>query len=82
MAVDGESCRLVQTSKSVCVVEIKRKAFIGPEVEDEVQEKVRRLNLPRGLCVRTALVYMGTISTALEESGYFDFLVPVERLFE
>lgn len=73
---------LVQTSKSVCVVEIKRKSFMGPEVEDEVQEKIRRLNLPRAVSVRTALVYMGTISAALEESGYFDFLVPVERLFE
>ena len=71
---------LVQTSKALCVVEIKRKSFIGPEVEDEVQEKVRRLNLPRDVAIRTALVYMGTVSAALEESGYFDFIVPIEHL--
>lgn len=73
---------LVQTSKSVCVVEIKRKSHIGPEVELEMQEKIRRLSLPRNIAVRTALVYTGDVSPEIVESNYFDFLVPVERLFE
>lgn len=73
---------LVQTRKSVCVVEIKRKSHIGPEVESEMQEKVRRLSLPRDIAVRTALVYTGDVSPEIAESNYFDFLVPVERLFE
>ena len=71
----------VQTAKSVCVVEIKRKAFIGADVEDEVCEKIRRLNLPAEKSVRTALVYMGELSSEIAESNYFDFLVPAEKLF-
>ena len=67
---------LVQTRGAVHVVEIKRRAAIQASVEDEVREKVKRLNVPRGLSVRTALVYDGEIAPEIEENGYFDALVP------
>lgn len=35
-----------------------------------------------GMSVRTALVYDGELSPGVREDGYFDFLVPVEALFE
>lgn len=72
---------LVQTRRTVCVVEIKRQARIPATVMDDVQRKIRRLELPKGLSVRTALVYDGELSHEIEEDGFFDFLVPAERLF-
>lgn len=72
---------LLQTRKSVCVVEMKRRMAIPAEVESEVCQKVRRLKLPKDISVRTALVYDGELAPEIEENGYFDFLVPAESLF-
>ena len=47
-----------------------------------MQAKVERLRPPRGIAVRTVLVYDGILAPEVEESGYFDYLVPVERLFD
>jgi len=79
----GKGCEidlLIQTRRSVFVVEIKRRTEISASVMDEVAEKVGRLDLPRGLSVRTALVYEGYLSPQVEAERYFDFLVPAERL--
>ncbi len=73
---------LVQTPRSVYLVEIKRRTHISAAIEDEVQEKVRRLRVPRGTSVRTVLVYDGVVAPEVEENGYFDYLVPVESLFK
>ena len=73
---------LLQTKKSVCVVEIKRRNLVPASVEDEVRDKIRRLKLPRDISVRSALVYDGELAPELEEDNYFDFLVPAARLFE
>lgn len=72
---------LLQTPKSVYVVEVKRKGKIGTEIEEEVQRKVERLDVPRGVSVRTVLVYAGMLAPEVEENGYFDHLVPAEKLF-
>lgn len=71
---------LVQSRKSVCVVEIKRQNEIGEEVEREVAEKVRRLKIRDGMSVRTALVYDGHLAKSVLGSGYFDALVPFAAL--
>ena len=73
---------LLQTKKSVCVVEIKRRTLVPASVEDEVRDKIRRLKLPRDISVRSALVYDGELAPELEENNYFDFLVPAARLFD
>lgn len=73
---------LVQTRTALHVVEIKRRASIPASVEDEVREKVKRLRAPRGLSVRTALVYAGELAPEVAERGYFDALVPVEDLLK
>jgi len=81
----GRGCQvdlLLQAPRSTCVVEIKRKAEIGEEVADEVQAKVEALGTPRRTTVRTALVYEGRLSPRVEADGYFDFLIPAERLFD
>lgn len=79
----GEGCQidlLLQTRRSVWVVEFKRKAEIGTEVVDEVSQKVRRLGVRQGTSVRTALVYVGRLSPAVEAEGYFDAVVDASRL--
>ena len=62
------------------VVEFKRKAEIGTDVIDEVVRKVSRLGVPRGTSVRTALVYVGRLSPAVEAEGYFDSVVDASKL--
>ena len=53
---------------------------IGAEVVDEVAEKVRRLGIGRRMSVRTALVYSGRLSPAVEAEGFFDVIVDAASL--
>ena len=79
----GEGCQidlLVQTPRTVYVVEIKRRREIGAEVMDEVMEKVRRLKVAKGVSVRTALVYDGRLSPRIEAEHGFDVVIPANRL--
>ena len=62
---------LVQTPRTAYVVEIKRKNVIGMDVAEEVEEKVRRLKLRRGMSVRPVLVYDGELDPQLAGCGYF-----------
>ena len=71
---------LVQTRKSVVVVEIKRQSEIGESVEAEVAEKIRRLDIPAEKSVRTALVYSGRLTKCVRGNGYFDSLVSISEL--
>lgn len=79
----GEGCQidlLIQTRRTAWVVEIKRRREIGAEVVDEVAEKVRRLGIGRRMSVRTALVYSGRLSPAVEAEGFFDVIVDAASL--
>ena len=71
---------LLQTRRSVCVVEVKRQREIGREIIDEVAEKVRRIPVRDGMSVRTALVYEGTLAPVVEADGWFDAIVPFRQL--
>jgi hypothetical protein len=71
---------LLQTRRSVCLVEVKRMREIGRDVIDEVQEKVRRLPRRSGCSVKTALVYEGHLAPIVEADGYFDAIVPFGQL--
>ena len=71
---------LVQLPRCTYVVEIKRTRTLGKSVEDEVQQKIDRLALPRNRSVKTVLVYEGELDPAVEEDGFFDFVVPADRL--
>lgn len=71
---------LVQTRRSVCLVEIKRGREIGRGIIDEMAEKVAAIPRRRGVSVRTALVYEGHLAPIVEADGYFDALVPFARL--
>ena len=71
---------LVQTPKTYFVVEVKRKRRIGVEIEKEVEEKVSRLRVRKGVSVRTALVYQGELDPQVKEDGYFSALIDAESL--
>lgn len=73
---------LIQAKRFWYVVEIKRKRYIGREILDEVSKKVARLPHPKSVSIRTALVYEGELSKAVEGDGYFDALVPIEELLQ
>lgn len=81
----GEECQidlLIQSKRFWYVVEIKRKRYIGRDIVDEVSKKVSRLPHPKSISIRTALVYEGELSKAVEGDGYFDALVPIENLLK
>ena len=71
---------LIQTRRSICIVEMKRRREIGRDVIDEVAEKVRRLPKRNGVSVRTALVYDGCLAPIVEADGYFDAIIPFSQL--
>ena len=71
---------LVQTRKSLYVVEVKRKSRIDESIETEVAEKVARLRHPRGMSVRTALVYEGELAPVIRGNGYFDAIISAADL--
>ena len=84
---DAEGCKtgcqvdlLIQTARTAYVVEIKRKLEIGPEIMDEVERKMRRLPVRKGMSVRPVLVYEGHLAPAVEGSGFFDAIIPAEKL--
>lgn len=71
---------LIQTRRTIYVVEIKRRNEIGREIIRETEDKVARLGTPSGVSVRTALVYEGHLAPIVEADGYFDAIVPFRRL--
>ena len=71
---------LIQTRRSQCVVEIKRKNTIGRGIVDEVAEKIRRLKHAPDSSVRAALVYEGELAETVPADGYVDAIIPCRRL--
>ena len=71
---------LVQTRRSICVVEVKRRREIGREIIDEVAAKASALPRRKGVSIRTALVYDGHLAPIVEADGYFDAIVPFRNL--
>ena len=67
---------LIQTRRSMFIVEVKRRREIGRGVIDEVAEKVRSLPRRNGVSMRTALVYEGHLAPIVESDGYFDAIIP------
>ena len=62
--------------------ETKFRHRIPANVIAEMKEKVRRLHAPRGLSVRTGLIYEGELDPEIPRSDYFDFLIPAADLLQ
>lgn len=71
---------LVQTARTAYVVKIKRMGHIGSEIEVEVAEKLRRLPVRPGISKRPVLLYAGELAKSVEADGFFDAVVPAEKL--
>ena len=71
---------LIQSRRTVYVVEIKRMAEIGRRIIEEVDAKVRSLKTRPNVSIRTALVYDGHLAPIVEADGYFDAIVPFRAL--
>jgi len=81
---DGEKsgCQvdlLIQTPMTAYAVEIKRKRQIDESVIAEMQERIRKIPLRKGVSSRAVLVYDGELDPAVEGAGFFDAIVPAER---
>ena len=71
---------LIQTPMAAYVVEIKRVREIGESIISEMQERLSRLPLRKGMSARPVLVYEGELAPAVEGSGFFDAIIPAEKL--
>ena len=71
---------LLQTRRTMYVVEVKRQRSIGREVIKEMEEKVKLLPHRKWVSIRTALVYDGELAPIVEADGYFDAIIPFRRL--
>lgn len=70
---------LVQTPRTVYVVEVKRKDIDG-DVEKDVEEKMKLLRVRKNVSKRPVLVYDGEITPRVEADGYFAALIPARKL--
>ena len=71
---------LLQTRRSLWLIEVKRRKEIGREIETEMDRKVSALSRPEGVSSKTALVYDGHLSPLVAADGYFDAIVPFRQL--
>lgn len=71
---------LLQTKRSQCVVEIKRRAKIKKSIVDEVAAKVAKIRKSSNVSIRAALVYDGELAETVSADGYFDAIIPFRRL--
>lgn len=72
---------LIQTKfNTLYLCEIKySKNLIGPQVIDEMKEKIKQLSLPRHFSYRTVLIHVNGVSEALEESQYFSHILDLSE---
>lgn len=71
---------LLQTKRSLCLVEVKRRKEIGREVVADMAGKVGKIGKRPGKSLKTALVYCGSLHPSIEAEGYFDALIDVRSL--
>ncbi len=73
---------LVQTKyKNIYLFEIKfSRNTISPKVIEQVQDKIRRLSLPRGMAVLPILVHVNGVSDKVIEADYFYSIVDFGEL--
>ena len=71
---------MLQTALGVYFVEIKRQSEIGGEVIGEMAEKVKRVRVPRGKAVKTALIYCGHLAPVVEAQGYFNAVIDIRDI--
>ncbi len=81
----GGGCQidlLIQTARTAYVVETKRQFEIGRTVEDQVAREMKRLHIRPDMSVRPVLVYLGKLDASVEGDGFFDAIIPAQKLLK
>lgn len=75
---------LIQTRfNTIYVCEIKFSRFeIGPEVIQQVQNKINNLSMPRHLSYRPVLIHVNGVREDVVDSGFFAEIIDFSRLLE
>jgi uncharacterized protein len=75
---------LIQTRfRYLYACEVKfRQGVVGTEVIEEVEEKLRRLQLPRGFSCRPVLIHVNGVSEDVVDSGYFARIIDLSELLK
>ena len=71
---------LIQTAKCAYLIEIKRRNVIDESVIDEVEEKMNRLKLKKGVSLRPVLVYEGNLSKRVSADAFFSHIISADLL--
>lgn len=73
---------LIQTRfRYLYACEVKfRQGVLGTEVIGEVEEKLRRLQLPREFSCRPVLIHVNGVSEDVVDSGYFARIIDLSEL--
>lgn len=73
---------LIQTRfRYLYACEVKfRQGVVGTDVIEEVEEKLRRLKLPRGFSCRPVLIHVNGVSSEVVDSGYFARIIDFSEL--
>lgn len=75
---------MIQTKfNNLYVCEIKfHTEKINVSVIDDVKEKIKRLQLPRGFSVRPVLIHVNGVTDSLRDKQYFSYIVDFSKLLE
>lgn len=75
---------LIQTRfRYLYACEVKfRQRVVGIEVIEEMEEKLRRLQLPRGFSCRPVLIHVNGVSEDVVDSGYFARIIDLSDLLK
>lgn len=75
---------LIQTNANILFIcEIKYSIKpIGTEVIDEMQEKIKRMSIPRHFSYRPVLIHVNGVSDALIDEQYFSYIINFADLFK
>ncbi|MCQ2098164.1 MAG: AAA family ATPase [Fibrobacter sp.] len=71
---------LIQTAKCAYLVDMKRRNVIDESVVDEVEEKMNRLKLKKGVSLRPVLVYEGNLSKRVSADAFFSHIISADSL--
>ena len=55
---------------------------IGMNVINSVKEKIAKLSLPRGFAVVPVLIYVGEVTEAVSDAGYFVNIIDLSQYLE
>ncbi len=75
---------MVQTRfNTLYVCEVKfAKNPIGPRIIEEMEEKIKRMKVPKRFSIRPALIHVNGVEDGVLDEGYFDKVIDFGQLLE